>query len=927
MKKILAFLLSFILVLGQTALISFADAKEAGADADYENAKETLYALGLLEPAGDKAPNATVTREEFADIIAYFYNTDYELAVSTMSPTGGDKYTGYSNEVIEDDWLWEADKPADEAESEVQETTVGTAYHDVSADSEYYEGIKFVSQLGLMVGYNGYFRPGERITGNEMIKVMVKMMDAEFLTDKNYPFGYLQTAVQLGIISGATGNDFGSFISYRDMVMCFYNMLRSENYVFIGITYSDPENSALYIKNGKTFLENVFKIITVEGIMTSNSVTSLTDTVAAGKGNISINGVIFRTENDIYDDYLGYSVKAYYAKENGDNILYISKDEYNEEIVIQAEDIIDYNRPTLRYWHDDSKIKEVYIGADTLNVINGEFAGGYSAEDIVPKEGYIKLLDNNSDGKNDVVFVENYDIVWTRYVDTLSEIIYDRLSGKAYSLKDRDYRIIDAAGNELTLDNIKAYSVLAIAETTSSVRITVSFDAISGTVTKVDKQNNKITVGEKAYEISEFAVLDAPRLNEYYNFYLDTNGEISAWEKADKDYTYGYLIGIRGEGVFDKTYSAKMYIIGQNKFETLEFGEKINFNDNRTKAEDVANSNLIKNTDDSLKVQVVMYSLDEDKKISELYTADAVSDKFVTVYKYQGGDVRCNGLCYYTDKPLFYQTSDCVLINLPVSNVNNENTYFALEKISGLGVVDITHAYGRSKDSPIADLIVRAEDVIMSDTVNDSGGSVAVITEKAETLKDDEICMELTVGVQTGSPNVYYVMPDTKPYETLNDCKVGDIIRFLYDSYSLQITSAEYIFRKDDMKFSETGYLWELWGHTNPMSTAQWQQWGGETVLLHGVVQNRNDRDGFVGIAPYKYEKNAEGNYYVSGVDTDTIYNLMTNTASVFMYDSQTGEVTAESVNTITDTEVTGSGSQVVTLTKWTGTYLVVIYK
>ena len=93
-------------------------------------------------------------------------------------------------------------------------------FADVSSDAWYYGSVGAVAQANIMIGADGMFRPDDKITREEMTKVLVEAYaqkkgavsateeELEKFTDKNsisdWATSYMAGAVKLGLISGMT---------------------------------------------------------------------------------------------------------------------------------------------------------------------------------------------------------------------------------------------------------------------------------------------------------------------------------------------------------------------------------------------------------------------------------------------------------------------------------------------------------------------------------------------------------------------------------------------------------------------------------------------------------------------------------------------------------------------------------------------------
>ena len=101
----------------------------------------------------------------------------------------------------------------------------------------------------------------------------------------------------------------------------------------------------------------------------------------------------------------------------------------NREIEINANDIegISADYLNLEYFAE-SGFKKAKIAEIPRVIYNGVFYGNYTVSDFKPESGKLRLVDNDCDGKYDVIFISSYETVIVNAVDAYDKTIYNRFT-------------------------------------------------------------------------------------------------------------------------------------------------------------------------------------------------------------------------------------------------------------------------------------------------------------------------------------------------------------------------------------------------------------------------------------------------------------------------------------------------------------------
>ena len=263
----------------------------------------------------------------------------------------------------------------------------------------------------------------------------------------------------------------------------------------------------------------------------------------------------------------------------------------------------------LSYWGDretDSRIKTIEIAADASIRFNGAkstdiddavkeaavvYANGRSNVQIIDdaaalvlsdylfgtdRRGSVTFVDQNTDGKYDIIDVTTYEIAIVDSVNTNT----NRINFKQPAITPKGYIALNNIVNpdlksfSITLDgeaidvaDLEEYDVLNIITNDWGdgkavyYDISVTRDVIEGTVTQTNFTREFIIIDGEKYESAANGLFDIDtigtqdvKLGDAGKFYLDANGEIVRFEKSSSvsgNYAYLYSTGV---GSFREPY-------------------------------------------------------------------------------------------------------------------------------------------------------------------------------------------------------------------------------------------------------------------------------------------------------------------------------------------------------------------------------------
>lgn len=928
MKKYIKITISFLMVIALLQPTIIKAREENIKNPAFEKALSFMTGLSLITQ-NDKSEVSTVTRAEFA---SYMFSAMGLSNGTDVDENTKQSYLGYTDNPEYDengDWIW---KTEEERESENIHNTE-TPFKDVSSTHKYWDKIRLAAQLGIMRGDdNKYFRPDEAITGYEMIKVLTEACGAKLFAQGNYPFGYLAQAKKLKItndISSAIG-DYP--VSYATVVVGLYNALNSE--VYVPETYNSNGKEILAQKDGYTLLEYWRGIKYVEGIVKKNKNTGIENAEGFGDECIEVNEKVYQCDQYRSDELLGMKIKLYYKEDGGIyNTKYIEKMDCNKELVIDSKDINRYTNPYLSYTLKDSdKAKQIYIGADTNIIYNGKLILDYSDDifDFNGARGNIRFLDADSDGKYEMAFVSQSELFWIDMIDYNNKIVYDKLStaistlpnsikgtDKKINLNEGSVVVLDADGNELSVDNLLTDMVLYVQRTLPSqgesvTKLICSSRVLTGTVTA--KESDTVVINGSEYELLDIVDAFKIELGSAAEFYLTPDGKIAAF-KSQKGLQLGYLVKLADNGnPFSDDIRAKIYIPSSDSMLVCKLTDKITYNKSKMDVGKAAKQSEIYNLAENKTIsQPIKFKINSDGELCEILTGNYDAHEFYTErLESPWLGYRSYGMLY-TSKPMYYAKVATKYVNVPKNDDGNEKSYY-LETLRHNEFQGVNIICKDDIDSNYVSALFKESDSSNVNEVSSSAG-VYMVSEIAETVNDEgDSFWKLTARTASNSTTAGVYKSELE--NICKDLEPGDLVRLDLGGNPYQVLSMKKVFDVGEKC---------LMSVENPSDSSI----VAESFYIHGSATGRTDDGDIVNVTPYIYsssggkiqktlaENNATNNYPFFAKK----FGLL-----VFYTDRGTIEAGSYSADILTQ-DSTGKENDIIVCTRWGDPIGMFLYK
>lgn len=449
-----------------------------------------------------------------------------------------------------------------------------------------------------MVDSNEKYVGSDTITVEEAIKYAVTILGykKQAQLQGGYPNGYKKIASDLKISRGISLKD-GNILNKNDAIRLIYQMIDVNPMVSY---YNGESDSGYAVNENETLLSLNRDIYKISGLLTATSDTSIYKEEGAPDNTIVIDGIEYDVLNDSDNAYLGYNVEAYVRQEKNDNGKLICVNEYkNQTLEIAAEDIeeISEDFSHIKYENSSEEIKTAKLYESPKIIYNGVYYGDYTVEDLMPDIGNLFLIDNNRDGKYDVVLVMSYETMIVESVDAEEETVNNRYkfdkSIQSLELNSDERKIsysIFKGNLECKFEDIKIDDILSVArsrnEDKQKVEILISdFEKISGRVTKIDYEENELSIDNEIYKISDDFIkfkTNAGKILEVgstYMFYIDAFENIAYMKYIDNS-DYKLMLKVYEED--EKYYMVYMDL--NEEWTTAPFADRVDVDGKKYKA-------------------------------------------------------------------------------------------------------------------------------------------------------------------------------------------------------------------------------------------------------------------------------------------------------------------------------------------------------
>lgn len=499
---------------------------------------ELLENLGLLDGCGNVSEDDTITRAQYACILANMF-----------------KYHDNSGDQWKNEFFSETTENGTSGQNTKEASDI---FVDVPADSMYYNYIIYCKAIGLMDGVgDDKFSPNTVMTLKQSIKTIIDILGyKKMLTEAGgYPNAYVYMAEDLDLKENVSAG-YDDNITYKDFAQVLYNVLDAQ------MTEWTFGRKTTFSKSNDTFAETVLDLEKVSGRMLQNQYTDFSGEVS--KKYISVNGVklALSDKNKKYNDYIARDVEVYYGKES-DEAVYLTLSGKDTTFVLNQDNNPSFKNNVITYKDGNTKkTKRIKNGAYVI--YNGIAIPSYDNNHFDITNGTITLISGTDSSVYDVVVIDNYEDWYITGIDNDKKQIYLKEKQSIDFEHDEIISAVNEDFNDIYFEDIEAGYIISVAANGKYKKLRYSKSVIESfnvSSVKRDDEYTTISDGETGYKVEnkyindkDFATLTSGNA---YKLYLNTFKNV-VW--VESMYANEVLTGVLHRVVTDEYNEDKVYL-------------------------------------------------------------------------------------------------------------------------------------------------------------------------------------------------------------------------------------------------------------------------------------------------------------------------------------------------------------------------------
>lgn len=804
LKKTLAVVLAFAMILSMGAVSTFAAYSDVTAGTVVSEAVGILSNLGILTGFEDGTfkPDETVTRAQMAAIIC--------------------RTLGY--------------------EDQAQSSMGTTVFNDVAADHWASGYINVAQAQQIINGYgDGNYGPEDLVTYEQAVKMIVSALGYDLAAQAKggYPTGYLAIASAEGITKNANGR-VGDAAARGTIAVLVYNSL--EVRLMDQTSWSTGSDGDKYGKTDDTILSKYLEVQKWEGVVASVPVSDYAqdgykadttpvfslETADVDTGSFYQeywNGQLTKYEDNAVVDvdcslvdvneFAGKKVVAYVGEdedaETGNRMVYAiaEKQGANKVTTISATQLIDSNYSDytvdgqISYQNvGSSRVYDLDLADDAIISVNFGTATAaknganlYDTADLVghvANGGTITLISNDNDSKIDVIRVTAYDaeaVIET--VETEDGVIsFDTYVGSIDDIDTEDEDAIVVVykdGAVATAADLAANDTVSMVTTfenggDSFQLYYASSKTVTGMVESYSNDDQVVTIAGEEYEVSSLSSYSgnvASLSDKEGLFFLNVDGQIAHDEADAAKGKYGLVLAVNKSTGINNGYEVQV-ALADGTVATYELSSKAALNggskdDDATAiaiasrmgytvtAEAFGDAKYAKvSTLNSLLFEVTV----KNGEITKLKSLGATSEK--TGKEYDAENMSYSSLSFddstvvFAIKPTYWVDADPDPVVNTAKVEDDDVTVGTIADFFTDGEGENYSLFGYDNDNDIYGAIIGYD---LATTVPADSAAVIVTSVKSVTYDDDN-AVQIT-GLQGGKEVSYIIYDDEADYTSV----------------------------------------------------------------------------------------------------------------------------------------------------------------
>ena len=369
--------------------------------------------------------------------------------------------------------------------------------------------------------------------------------------DKSSNESYLSIAMKAGITKSRSA-EFTEPVKVKDYADMIYNALTQVNL----LEYSSYSGAGEYRVNRKnTALNTILELSYRDGIVTGTNTTSLNGDEEGVAGEIAVDGKWYKLDIDRdMLQYLGSTVRIYFNEDERRVYSIAPRDNKNEIITVDSVDILTerVSRQSVSYQKDGERVKNISIDSRADFVYNRRLLQAYTEEHLQLSDCVYRFIDNDLDGKADVIIADRYTAFMADTIVEHNSRIIDTKS-RVYDLEeyfDDGYKIYDAQGRAVTLDDIGGYNIISYQQSNDGeyTNFVISTQKASGTLEETNREDGYMTLSGTQYRCLEQYYsnpddYETVRVGDEVEVFFDFRGYIADIKQVSGAMKAGYVLG------------------------------------------------------------------------------------------------------------------------------------------------------------------------------------------------------------------------------------------------------------------------------------------------------------------------------------------------------------------------------------------------
>ena len=533
-------------------------------------------------------------------------------------------------------------------------------FRDIPSEHPAKNVVEALRRLGIISGSSGSdFAPEQPVTRDQASKILTGVLGygKQAIEHGGYPNGYNMTAASLGLYAGL-GADADGALGRTNVYRMLYNALDVNRMTLVLGTQGSYE-----VTDGNTIRQLLTQSKELSDTMASGVVTATIDAYTISPvsnmraDKIEIDGTLYNTRVPDGKQYLGQQVYYYLQRNdalNRDEIVSMIPTKNNTITQVKADGIVEAGNGRVRCETEEgNKIKTLSLSADVVILRNNQPKLDWTVDALGNlKDGEIKFIDCNNDGKVEYVFVTQYETVVADEVMEPNSTVYFKegftcggLNTLELAPDDTDIFVYlyDAEGNAIEPEDVKPDDVLSIVISEDETKrfVYVSRKIIRAAVTAVEA--DAIYLDGEVYDVADgIALSPGDRVEAFLSVYDEV---VYTRDAGEGDYLY--IVDSKTTSSVGGTAQIKALIPAilqektqeqenENGGESTSISYLRSFNDrvetftleNRIKVHSENGSRTVTADEaDSLVGKVYRYSVNSSGTLSSLEELSAVGDK------------------------------------------------------------------------------------------------------------------------------------------------------------------------------------------------------------------------------------------------------------------------------------------------------------